>query len=499
MTKLFAKILSLTLALLMLAGCASTPATEPSTEPATIPFVPDVDLDDDGVLDGVWIRDNGNGTSFYKVREDYVGQPWSIYYEGLSEEEILSYPFVFKGVLKSKQKVASVSGAYGSVYWYCDFEVKEILACRSERKIDVNSVCKIGETVRVILNIINDSKTEKEDLIISETNIGDEMLLFCQILPMRNESYDLYSGENMKFTYSNMRSGLVLFKKDTILFSCSFTSLINESKGEYAKENRYAVRGALTQEKVLNFLKQAIDPAMNRVFVSDALWEDIDGDGISDRKLLSTFCGGEQIYSLRDDYPLPKDTGLSLYYSNEKDLLKATTFAFRGTLKSKALVQRVVPVSGGRHPIISYYWLCDFEIDGILLQSDFNPQKIGETLRVRLEYVSGSEHIGKGLQVGDEMLVFCRLSPGDVPQFWLKEDENMLSAQAWLFQGLIQIKKDGYVFNEVFSSLAKDDPNAQFDEETKMYVAKLSEEVFQSHIDRISSELTDLKNKAESE
>ena len=37
MTKLFAKILSLTLALLMLAGCASTPVTVPSTVPSTEP------------------------------------------------------------------------------------------------------------------------------------------------------------------------------------------------------------------------------------------------------------------------------------------------------------------------------------------------------------------------------------------------------------------------------------------------------------------------------
>ncbi|MBR7142207.1 MAG: hypothetical protein IKD06_01560 [Clostridia bacterium] len=37
MTKLFPKLLSLTLALLMLAGCASTPVTVPSTVPSTVP------------------------------------------------------------------------------------------------------------------------------------------------------------------------------------------------------------------------------------------------------------------------------------------------------------------------------------------------------------------------------------------------------------------------------------------------------------------------------
>ncbi|MBR7142419.1 MAG: hypothetical protein IKD06_02655 [Clostridia bacterium] len=264
MTKLFAKILSLSLALLMLAGCASAPATVPSTEPATIPFVPDVDLDDDGVLDAVWIRDDENGSSIYKVREDYVGQETIPCYATFSEEEILNYPFVFKGILKNKQKVVwtySYSALFQATYWYCDFEVKEILTCRSEQKVASDSICKIGETIRVYLNIVNDMQIENNELLISETNPGDEMLLFCKVLPAFSEEYILYPEEKIKATYSYTTAGLVLFKKDYILFSYSLTSLTEASKGEITKENPFCVKGELTEAEALSILKPAMEKA----------------------------------------------------------------------------------------------------------------------------------------------------------------------------------------------------------------------------------------------
>ena len=78
MTKLFAKILSLTLALLMLVGCASTPATVPSTEPTdeevVFTEIKDAsweDADNNGSFDRKPILTSKHGT-FYETTNEFA-------------------------------------------------------------------------------------------------------------------------------------------------------------------------------------------------------------------------------------------------------------------------------------------------------------------------------------------------------------------------------------------------------------------------------------------